>query len=84
VACGLVPAVVFLVSFGAGVTALNPSTDPLSWPTLPLVPALAILVGAFAAVVSPPPVRQAHSSAGPAIAEGDRDVVRLRATGVPR
>jgi energy-coupling factor transport system permease protein len=57
VASGLVPAMVCLAGVGFATAALNPSTDPVTWPTLPVVPALAILVGALAAVVSPPPAR---------------------------
>ena len=34
---------------------LDPSIDPLVWPTLPVVPALAILVAGLAAVAAPPP-----------------------------
>ncbi len=57
VASGLVPAVVLVAAFGYHEATLNPSTDPLVWPTLPVVPALAILVAALAAVAAPPPVR---------------------------
>jgi energy-coupling factor transport system permease protein len=59
---GLVPAVVLLVGAGFGPTGLNPSTDPLAWPTLPWVPALAILVAALAGVVAPPPIRAGRAS----------------------
>jgi energy-coupling factor transport system permease protein len=59
--CGLVPAVVLILGVGAGADGLNPSVDPLRWPTLPLVPALAILVGAVAAVAAPPPLRPRHA-----------------------
>jgi energy-coupling factor transport system permease protein len=68
VACGLVPAVVLVAAFGAGVSGLDPSTDPLVWPTVPVLPALAIGVGALAAVLAPPPVR----SPGPARPAPDR------------
>jgi energy-coupling factor transport system permease protein len=56
VASGILPAAVLLAGIGTTATILNPSTDPLSWPSLPLVPALAILVAAVAAVAAPPPV----------------------------
>lgn len=36
-------------------TNLNPSLQPLTWPTLPLTATLAVLVGASAAVIAPPP-----------------------------
>ncbi len=54
-ATGVVPAVVFLSGVGAASLSLSPSTTPLMWPTLPLVPALAVLVGALAAFAAPPP-----------------------------
>jgi len=89
--CGVVPAVVLLAGLGCTTVSLNPSTDPLTWPTLPLVPALAILVGAVAAVAAPPPIRSAPSSE-PAEASADQrvavgqpvDRVRPRPVGVPR
>ena len=55
-ATGVIPAGVFLAGVGATSLALSPSTSPLAWPTLPLVPALAIMVGAVAAFASPPPI----------------------------
>jgi len=55
VGCGLVPAVVLILNLGASPAALNPEVYPLHWPPLPLLPTLAILVGALAAVAAPPP-----------------------------
>jgi energy-coupling factor transport system permease protein len=60
VACGLVPAVVLVAGLAAPAGSLDPSTDPLVWPSLPLVPALAVLVAGLAAVIAPPPVRAAR------------------------
>jgi energy-coupling factor transport system permease protein len=54
---GLVPAVVLVAGVGFPAASLNPSTEPLVWPTLPAVPALAILVAGLAAIVAPPPPR---------------------------
>jgi energy-coupling factor transport system permease protein len=88
-ACGVLPALVLLTGLGCSVDSLNPSTDPLSWPTLPLVPAVAILIGAVAAIAAPPPVRPARASA-PAEPTTDHqaerrvDGVRPRPAGVPR
>ena len=82
VACGMVPAAVFLASIGAGSSALNPSTSPMSWPTLPTIPALAILVAALAAVVAPPRVRAPRSPGHPTQVGIGREVGRLRTTGV--
>jgi energy-coupling factor transport system permease protein len=55
--CGVVPAVVLISAVGFSAAALNPSTDPLSWPALPVVSALAILIAAVAGVASPSPPR---------------------------
>ena len=53
--CGVLAAVVLVVTTGHGAAELNPSFYPLHWPPLPIVPALAILVAAIAAFVAPPP-----------------------------
>ena len=68
VVVGIVPAAVMVAAAGKGAAALNPSTNPLAWPALPLVPAVAVLVAALAGVVAPPPVRRASvpSRRGPA------------------
>lgn len=55
--CGLVPLAVFLSGVGVSAAGLDPSTFPLAWPSLPLVPTLAVLGAALAAVAAPPPVR---------------------------
>jgi energy-coupling factor transport system permease protein len=62
VASGVVPAVVFLVGLGSNAASFNPSTYPLTWPTLSLIPALAILVAAVAGIAAPPPIRSAQAS----------------------
>lgn len=56
VASGVVPAVVLVAGLGATAAQLNPSFEPLTWPSLPLVPTLALVVASLAGVVSPPPV----------------------------
>jgi energy-coupling factor transport system permease protein len=66
--CGAVPAAVLVAGLG-GMAALHPSTDPVVWPSLPIVPALAVLVGALPAVVAPPPVRAALPPEAPSAAE---------------
>jgi energy-coupling factor transport system permease protein len=53
-ACGLVSAVGLCLTVGYNPAAVNPSVYPLQWPSLPLIPAVAILVAALAAVVAPP------------------------------
>jgi energy-coupling factor transport system permease protein len=55
--CGMIPALVLMAGVGFSAVGLNPSTDPLTWPTLPLVPTLAILTAALAGVIAPPPPR---------------------------
>jgi energy-coupling factor transport system permease protein len=55
---GLLPAGVLVAAAHFDVASLNPSTDPLAWPTLPAVSALAILAAAIASVAAPPPLRQ--------------------------
>jgi energy-coupling factor transport system permease protein len=57
VVVGLIPAVVLLAGAGLGAVSLHPSTDPLVWPSLPVVPAVAILIAAVAGVAAPPPLR---------------------------
>jgi len=54
-ACGLVSAVGLCVTAGYNPAVLNPSVYPLHWPSLPLIPAAAILAAGLAAVVAPPP-----------------------------
>jgi len=57
VVVGLIPAVVLLAAAGLHAVSLHPSTDPLVWPSLPVVPAVAILIAAVAGVAAPPPLR---------------------------
>ncbi|HXW39418.1 MAG TPA: CbiQ family ECF transporter T component, partial [Acidimicrobiales bacterium] len=56
VVCGALPAAA-LVAGAGGTAALHPATDPVVWPTLPLVPTLCVLAAGLAALVSPPPRR---------------------------
>jgi len=67
---GAAPAVVLAAALATTLAALNPSTQPLVWPTLPIVPAVAILVAALPAVVAPPPLRPTRAKATPAPAAG--------------
>jgi len=60
---GIIPGVVLVTGVGFVPGVLDPSVNPLRWPPMPLVPALAIAVAAVAAVAAPPPVRPAR--AGP-------------------
>jgi energy-coupling factor transport system permease protein len=73
VATGIVPAAVFVAGTGYAVASLNPSTTPLSWPTLPVIPALAILVAALAGFAAPPPLRPAQPAAVRGRAQSDHE-----------
>jgi len=55
--CGVLSAVLLFVSIGYSATDLNPSLYPLTWPTLPLVPALAVVLAGTAGFVAPVPDR---------------------------
>jgi energy-coupling factor transport system permease protein len=69
--CGVLTAVVFFVTSSYDPLNLTPVISPLAWPTLPLVPTLAVLLCALPAVVAPPPVRSSRTSrpAAPAVRE---------------
>jgi energy-coupling factor transport system permease protein len=60
--CGVVTAVVFYLTSSYDPLHLTPVISPLAWPTLPMLPALAVLLGALPAVVAPPPVRSTRRS----------------------
>ena len=76
VGCGAVSAIVLCLGSGYDPAALNPSLQPLSWPALPVLPAVAILAAALAAVAAPPPPagagqpepEEAAAGAGPRLA----------------
>ncbi len=53
-ACGLAGAAGLCLTIGYNPAGLNPSVYPLQWPSLPLVPAAAILAAALAVAVAPP------------------------------
>jgi energy-coupling factor transport system permease protein len=52
---GLLAAGALIGASTAGVNALMPSFAPLHWPSLPLLPTLAIVLAALPAVAAPPP-----------------------------
>lgn len=86
VASGAVPAVAFtaLSTSSVGMAlALNPSTQPLLWPTLPVGPALAVLIAAVPAVAAPPPLRRRPVSTPAATTAPRADRISRRAA-VPR
>jgi energy-coupling factor transport system permease protein len=52
---GIAAAAAMIVTGAHNASALNPSIFPLAWPTLPVVPAAAILCALLPAVLTPPP-----------------------------
>jgi energy-coupling factor transport system permease protein len=69
--CGIVPVAVLIAGVGFSAVSLNPSTDPLMWPTFPLVPAVAIMAAAVAAFAAPPPRRSLRTVRAVAPASSD-------------
>ncbi|MFF3674417.1 energy-coupling factor transporter transmembrane component T [Streptomyces sp. NPDC002120] len=61
--CGVLSAVLLFGNAGFDAAELNPSIYPLSWPTLPLVPAAAILLAGTAGFLAPPPTVPARPTA---------------------
>lgn len=64
--CGVLCAVLLYVS----ADGLNPSFSPLQWPTLPLVPAVGILIAALPGFVAPSPVSTRPRAAYPTNGRG--------------
>jgi energy-coupling factor transport system permease protein len=52
---GVATALILLLRSGYSANDLNPSLQPLSWPPLPMVPTIGILIGLIAAFAAPPP-----------------------------
>jgi energy-coupling factor transport system permease protein len=50
---GIVPAAVFVLGRGFSAVALNPPGDPLTWPSVSVVPAVAILAAALPVIAAP-------------------------------
>ena len=72
-ASGVVPAVVLAAGIGVQSGSLHPSTDPLVWPSLPLVPTLAVLVALVPGVAAPPPVRSVSPTNSQTLRSGPAD-----------
>lgn len=66
-ACGLVAAAALMRSTGYSAADLNPSLYPLSWPPLPVVPTLAVLVGVLPAFLAPHPARASRRAPEPSM-----------------
>ncbi|MFJ2955612.1 CbiQ family ECF transporter T component [Streptomyces sp. NPDC087270] len=54
---GCATAAVLFLTVGYSASDLNPSLYPLRWPSLPLLPAAAVLLAGVAAFAAPPPAR---------------------------
>jgi len=69
---GCAAAVAMIVAGSHDASALNPSIFPPAWPTLPVLPAAAILLAVLPAVLTPPPpiavAPLSRSAASPALA----------------
>jgi energy-coupling factor transport system permease protein len=72
---GVVAATATIVVGSHNASALNPSTFPLAWPTLPVLPTVAILCALLPAVVTPPPPMSAPSPSRPGPAPAVREPV---------
>jgi energy-coupling factor transport system permease protein len=59
--CGLAGVVLLYATASYDAAALAPSLSPLSFPPLPLIPTIAILLAATAAFTAPPPLRPRSS-----------------------
>jgi energy-coupling factor transport system permease protein len=81
---GLACAVVLCLNLGYNPAALNPAFYPLHWPSLPVVPALAILLTAAAALAAPPPVPTATVGDKPVASPAEPVLGAPVATGVSR
>lgn len=61
--CGCATAAVLFLTVGYSAADLNPSLYPLRWPSLPWLPALAVLLAGTAAFTAPPPARTGRPAA---------------------
>jgi energy-coupling factor transport system permease protein len=61
-ACGVISAVLLFVAAGYSAADLNPGFYPLRWPSLPVVPTLAIIIAALPGIIAPPPIRRTAPS----------------------
>lgn len=80
--CGVLSAVLLFSGAGFDPAELNPSLYPLGWPSLPLVPAAAVLLAGAAGFLAPPPAPPAPAaeSASPARRAGTAPRAAARRT----
>ncbi len=76
---GIAAAVATIAAGAHNASALNPSTFPLAWPTLPLLPTVAILCALLPAVITPPPPLPTPSPTRPAPPPAAREPVAAHA-----
>lgn len=67
--CGIGTGALLLLAVRVDPSSLNPSLEPLQWPTITTLPLLAVLVAAFPGVIAPRPVLGLVDATG---AHGDR------------
>ncbi len=73
---GLVAAATFIVAYNVNPAQMAPSVQPLTWPTLPLLPALGALLGSLPAWLAPPVTMPSDTTvAGPPAAARSREPV---------
>jgi energy-coupling factor transport system permease protein len=81
-ALGINVAIVLLFTTGYSAAQLNPSLYPLQWPSLPVIPALAILLAGLAGFVAPPPPKKLRRASRAVRVHDPVDDVLLASTNV--
>jgi energy-coupling factor transport system permease protein len=69
--CGVAAAAVLVLAAAHDQVGINPSLDPLTWPTLPVLAVIGLLVGAVPALLPPPPRRPSSAPSSLAAAGDD-------------
>ena len=57
VVCGIACATIFILGYGFSAHDIAPILEPPQWPTLPVVPLIAVMVAAVPALITPPAMR---------------------------
>ncbi|MFJ6217164.1 CbiQ family ECF transporter T component [Streptomyces sp. NPDC092296] len=75
--CGCAAATVLFLTVGYDANDLNPTLYPLHWPSLPLLPAAAVLLAGGAGIAAPPPARTPSAARRPAATGTDTPEAQL-------